>query len=328
MHPDLREAGQVLARVAHRRHVGFHPGDQPGGPDRPGQGAGEQARAAVQIQRDVAGLRAQRGQHHLGQHAGGGRVNLPEPPGTDSPGPAGRVLGEPRPRVSASAPGRAGHRYGPLPRSGRDGHLDAAGARPAPARDVARTHERVRDQAVGDRDDLARAMLAQAGRPVRADREANPGAPAQPRRVAGQRLDRHLALDPGHAAQLLPDHLGLDRPLRGGAGVLQVAAAASVRARVRTGRLDPVRRRLEYLDGLGAGEPGRAAGHPGADPLAGQRVPDEHHLALVAGRAAPGHAPAAVGRFAYGQLEHIARGSAVRNCHGLRHADHYPGLAA
>src|SRR5215469_14734324 len=128
-------------------------------------------------------------------------------------------------------------------------------------------------------------MPAQAGRPVRADREAGPGAPAQPGRVAGQCLDRHLALDPGDAAQLLPDHLGLDRPLRGRAGVLQVAAAAPVRARVRTRWLDPVRRGLEYLDGLGAGEPGRAAGYPGADALAGQRVPDEHHLTLVARRA-------------------------------------------
>ena len=274
------------------------------------------------------GLRVHRGQHHLGQHAGGGRMDLPEHPGAHPPGPAGRVLGEPRRRVSASAPGRPGHGHRPLPRAGRNGHLDAACARPAPARDVGRAHERMGDRAAGDGDDLARAMLAQAGRPVRADREADPGAPAQARRVAGQRLDRHLALDPGDAAQLLRDHLRLDRPLRGRAGVLQVAAAAPVRARVRTRRLDPVRRGLEYLDGLGAGEPGRAAGHPGADPLAGQRVPDEHHFALVAGRGTAGHAPAAVGRLGYGELEHVARGSAAANHHGLRHAGQPPGLAA
>ena len=72
--------------------------------------------------------------------------------------------------------------------------------------------------------------------------------------------------------------------------MLPVAAAAAAGMRVRAGRGHPVRRRLADLDGVRPREPGRDLGHPGDDPLAGQRVPDEQH-----GKPRrPGDAPAAL----------------------------------
>ena len=78
----------------------------------------------------------------------------------------------------------------------------------------------VGDRTVTDVDDLVRAVRAQPGDAVRADRELDPSAPAKPRLgglVARQWLDRDLAVKvkAGHPAQLLGDDSALERALSG-----------------------------------------------------------------------------------------------------------------
>src|SRR5580704_1613016 len=175
-----------------------------------------------------------------------------------------------------------------------DDDLDRRGVRPGALRDAQVADAGVRDQAVVDGDDLVRAMFPQARHSVITDRELDPGSPAESRLAAGlaagHRLDGDLAVDAGHPPQLLPDHGGLQGALRGEAGVLPVAAAAAAGVRVRARRGHPVLRRLADLDGVRPREPGRDLGHPGDDPLAWQRVPDEQH-----GKPRrPGDAPAAL----------------------------------
>ena len=92
---------QVVPGVADRRVVGLHADDRPAGTDRRGQYPGEQARAAVQIQRRVTRLGLQAGQDGGGQRIRRGRMHLPERSRADPPVPARRVLAE----VAAAAHG-------------------------------------------------------------------------------------------------------------------------------------------------------------------------------------------------------------------------------
>ena len=226
------------------------------------------------------------------------------------PGPAPR--GPPPAR-------RRRHDRGPLPRARRDGHLERGHLLPALPGDPGHGHERVRERAVADLDHLVGAVLEQPGGAARADREPDPGPPAQPAAVAGKRLHGDLAVQARDPPQLLPDHLRLEPALRLRGGVLPVAAAAAVRAGMGARRLDPVRRGLEDLDRLGPRELGGGIGDPGADAFARQRVPDEHHPPA----GLPGHAPAAVRDVAHGQLQQAvpacaggrARGRADRGFH-------------
>ena len=86
--------------------------------------------------------------------------------------------------------------------AGADDGLDRRGVRPGAVRDAEVADAGVRDQAVVDGDDLVRAMFPQARHSVVADRELDPGSPAEPRLaaglVAGHRLDGDLAVDAGH----------------------------------------------------------------------------------------------------------------------------------
>ncbi len=93
--------------------------------------------------------------------------------------------------------------------------------------------------------------------------------------------------------ELLGDDLALEAALGARLGVLPVAAAAAAGAGVRAGGLDPVLGRLEHLTASARRkrESLLAVRHPGDDPLAGQRVPYEEHLAVVR----TGDAVAAVG---------------------------------
>jgi hypothetical protein len=134
----------------------------------------------------------------------------------------------------------------------------------------------VGDQAVADVDDRVRAVRPEPGRSVRAHGELDPGPPAEAVAVI-EWLDGDLAVDARQPAQLLADDRCLERALRAQARVLPVAAAAAAGAGVRAGRLDPVRRRPHDVHRIRARELGRDLGHPGADPLTGQRVPHEHH---------------------------------------------------
>ncbi len=163
----------------------------------------------------------------------------------------------PRPRCRARAPRRA----------------PAAAPRPGPA---------------GSRRWAARrgygARAARPGPPRR--RRAARGAASPAARPAAPRPRRPL--DPGEPAQLLGQHVRLQRALRGRVDVLQVAAAATARPRPRARRRHPVRGRLQHRHGVGPAE--RAAGvlvDDGEHPLPRQRVPHEHHAPLRAGDAVP-----------------------------------------
>ncbi len=102
---------------------------------------------------------------------------------------------------------------------------------------------------------------------------------------AGYVFHQHVEVDPGEALELLGDDRGLEVALGGKVGVLPVAATATGRTGVRTGRGDPAGSGLEHLDRV---RPQELRGRPGDDgphPLTRQRVPDEDDSALV-----PGHA--------------------------------------
>src|SRR5271154_7630474 len=71
--------------------------------------------------------------------------------------------------------------------------------------------------------------------------------------------------------------------------------------RVRAGRLDPVRRRLQDLHRLRAGQPGRDLGDTGENRLARQCVPDKHDWSLIR----PGDAPSTVGHVGDGDLYNL-----------------------
>jgi hypothetical protein len=143
-----------------------------------------------------------------------------------------------------------------------------------------------------DRLDLVRAVAAQPRLPrARVDRVLDAGAPL--RDLAGRQFvalgGQHRAVPAGllgcearQPLQLLGDHLGLQPALRAGLGVLPVAAAAAAGSGVGAGGLDAVLGRFEDPYRVRAQEAGallavRDACH---DPLAGQCVPDEQHLAL------------------------------------------------
>ena len=106
--------------------------------------------------------------------------------------------------------------------------------------------------------------------------------------VAGRGLDGAvpaglLGGEAGEPGELFGDDGDLQPALGAGRDVLPVAAAAPAGAGEGAGRLDAVLGGGQHLDGVGAQEAGvlLALGDLGDDPLAGERVPDEEHLALV-----------------------------------------------
>ena len=167
--------------------------------------------------------------------------------------------------------------------SAAPGHLAAerAGAR----------HGGAGDGAVVDALELVGAVSPEPDRALPVHREAHPGAPAEPAGVAGHRLDLDGALDPRQPCQLLGDAEGLEPALRAELHVLEVAAPAAAGSGVRARRVDPVGGGGQDLDGVGPQVRGRAGGHSGPDPLAGEGVPDEDDPAV----GSPRHAAAAGG---------------------------------
>jgi hypothetical protein len=151
------------------------------------------------------------------------------------------------------------------------------------------------DAAVVDRDDLVGAVLPHPlARPELGGADvALAGAPPQSVRIARDGLhlqaghERVVGVEPGQPDELLAHDVGLELALRREGHVLEVAAAALAGTGEGARRLDAVRRRLEYGDGVRAPEPVAlvALGDLDGDPLAGQGVPDEHH----AGRGARHH---------------------------------------
>jgi hypothetical protein len=163
-------------------------------------------------------------------------------------------------------------------------------------------HFLVRDQAPVDRNDIVRAVPAQAGDASPVDSERDHGAPAEASLVARDCINRDVDVETSDPAELLADHRSLQPPLGIQAGVLPVAAAATARPRVGAWRHDPVGGGLLDLDGVGPGKAGGRLRHGGANALAGQGVPDENDDARII---LPGHAPAAVHDLADGEFDHV-----------------------
>src|SRR5450631_1496894 len=133
------------------------------------------------------------------------------------------------------------------------------------------------------RDDVMRTVPAESGATGRIDGESHAGTPTKA--IARQFLDDDVALDSGQPLQLLGYHTSLDLSLERPAGVLPIAAAAAAGHRNDTQRDDAMLGRRHDLDRIGSGEVLRLFGHPRDDPLAGQRVPNEHHPTVVTGHA-------------------------------------------
>ncbi len=138
-------------------------------------------------------------------------------------------------------------------------------------------------------------------RGVRADQavvghvQADARAPAEPVGlvVAGERLHLDVHVDVRHAGERVDHDLPLELALVGEADVAELGAADAVLGGAVDGGLGPdvraaVRRRVEHLDRVGA--PERLLGVLGAarpHPLAGDRVRDEDHPAVVPGHGDP-----------------------------------------
>ena len=142
-------------------------------------------------------------------------------------------------------------------------------------------------------------MAAEAQRTAAVHRDPHPTAPAEPGGVTGNRLHFDGPPEPGQALQLLADEERLQASLGPDLHVLEVAAAAPPGTGVRARRVDAIGGAGQDLDGVGPQVRGRAGGDPGPDPLAGEAVADEDHLAV----GCVGHAPPAGGDGAHLELQ-------------------------
>ena len=93
-------------------------------------------------------------------------------------------------------------------------------------------------------------------------------------------LNCAIEFELGKPPQILAQDLFLDLELMLVAGVLVVASPAA--AEVWTGRLCPVRRRLQNCRGVRAGEAGLFFGERGFDLLSGKNKGNKHSLAASA----------------------------------------------
>jgi hypothetical protein len=131
-------------------------------------------------------------------------------------------------------------------------------------------------------------MSAESDLSVAVHGQANPCPPSDAVVVALDRFDRDLPLDAGDLPEQLCDARRLESPLRTQLHVLEIAAPAPARPGVRAGRLDPIGRGAEHLDGVGTEVRARCSGDASAYPFAREAMADENDLAV--GR--PGYAPA------------------------------------
>jgi hypothetical protein len=138
------------------------------------------------------------------------------------------------------------------------------------------------------------------------DVQAHAGAPsgAGALVVARQRLDRHLALEPGHPLQRLGEHPPLQLALMGQGDVPELRAAGSpgrihLERRRRPDVRDAMLARLQHPHRVGAPERLLAVvRHPRDHALARDRVGHEHDTAVV-----PRHGDAAVGDSGHVEFE-------------------------
>src|SRR5918997_2913704 len=142
------------------------------------------------------------------------------------------------------------------------------------------------------------AMLPETGSPGAVHREPGPGPPAQ--RATGQLLHRHRDIQSGDPAQLLGHHVPFELALQLWVGVLEIATTTTAGSRGRTRRRHSADRRFKYCHRVGPAEgPAAVLGDHRAHPLPWQRVPHEHHPALVAGHAEPTMAHRSDGEFQF-----------------------------
>ncbi len=139
-------------------------------------------------------------------------------------------------------------------------------------------------------------------------RHPHPAAPAEARGVPGDLLDHHLTLQAGHPGQLFLDPRRLEPALGSERDVLVVAATTAARPGVRARGVDPVGRGLHDGHGICPQVGAADLGHPGPDPLTGQRVPDEDDPPVRR----PGHA-AAAGRHRADQELQLVPGRRLRD---------------
>ena len=278
------------------------------------------------------GCGPQRVEHGGGERVRRLRMDLPEPGRADPPVPPGGPLAQ----VAGAARHCGPAHHGVRRRSGCPAHVPVDDHRPlAGARARRRPRPRRRPARLAGSPPAAVTSGCAIGQSPTSMtscerclcRPATPSRPTanltlvrQPRPVSspGSGSTMTSRSMPGDPPQLLADDRGLQRALGRQAGVLPVAAAAAARARVRARRPDPVCRGIQDLRRVGPGELGRGLGDHRADPLSGQRVPDEDHR--PGGQ--PGHAPAAVRDLADGELDSPAR-AGRRGCArlGARCAD-------
>ena len=160
-----------------------------------------------------------------------------------------RLAGPRRQRSSTVRPASRGRPGGPArSRSPRR-------PRRHPAHEV-RTARRAGDQAVVDAATTSCERCLRIPRPPSgsgrtAGGSASAARPGRP--GTGSTVDVHV--EPASRENCSRTTSRLERPLPGERDVLEVAAAARVRAGVRAGRRDPVGRRLEHRDRVGAPEP-------------------------------------------------------------------------
>jgi hypothetical protein len=170
--------------------------------------------------------------------------------------------------------------------------VDSGVPGPGDVEDAALDDPPVGDEAVRDRDDLVRPVLAQAGASLVVDGELHTRPPTQAVLAAREGLDGDLHVDSRQPRELLADDGRLEIPLVRKRSVLEVATPTAPGTRIRARPVHAVRRGGEDLDGVAAEEPAvlPALGdrHPNA--LAGQRMPDEDDPSID-----PGDAVSAVG---------------------------------
>jgi hypothetical protein len=118
--------------------------------------------------------------------------------------------------------------------------------------------------------------------------EADPCPPPEPVLVAFDRFDRDLSLDAGDLPEQFCDARCLQPALRVQLHMLEIAAPAASRSGMWAGRIDPVGRDIEDLDGIRPQVGARLSGDTGPHPLSREGVADEDHLAV----GSPAHAAA------------------------------------
>ncbi len=181
------------------------------------------------------------------------------------------------------------HRDQSRPPTGGGGHLDVVGPSPQGPTDPDLVELVGGQRTTRHRLDVVGPVPVESHLAGAIDGEAHPGPPSQSVGSAGHLLDHHCPVDPGQPPELFDHQILLQLPLGREGNVLPVAPPAPTGTGQWTGRLDPVDRRLEHLDGIGTQERGGLRGDLGHDPLSGQGVTDEHHSSV----SGPGHATAA-----------------------------------